>query len=374
MYMYIMSKNILTLLKKPNVNNPNVNNPNVNNPIEKKVQNDLLESPKIIFNIFGYYQYFIEKKNINSIFEKDISDSLNLKYIGNEIPKNNQKGRYNNQRFSNFKSDEIYEIFYNDEILNIIYKLTEDFVILSAIESFYLLNSSIHKDFASEIRTIKLLFYLDDLSTIHDGPLYVIPGTHNIYDKYSSLLSNYVNWPPPQKGVGAGFQEELKYIDKYLPKKYLLGNSDNIIFFNNSLLHGSEGNKKDDTILRRSIGMTIIPIDKNNKILMEKIENFYKVYNVNSLNSNAFNYCQKKNLTSWLKHFYKPSSFSNFEPSTDGTDKNAVELHTINNRWEHYLSHLNSIKNDINDDIYNCYENQLKKANKINSSNDFYGI
>ena len=337
-------------------------------------KNDKLDVPNVIFNIFGYYQYFIGKKNINLFFEKNISDSLKLEYIGNEIPHINKKGRYQNIRFSDFTSDEIYEIFYNNEILNIIYEITDDFIIVSPMESFYLNHSDIHKDHASEIKTIKILFYLDDVSTIEKGPLYVIPGTHNIYDKYSSLLSNYVNWPPPEKGGGAGIQKEFVYLDKYLPKKYILGNSDNIIFFNNSLLHGSDGNLKDKTILRRSIGMTIIPINRNNKILMEKIDNFLKIFNVNNLNSNAFKYCEKKNLNSWLKHFHNPPSFSNFIQSKDFTDKNALVLGSKTNRWEHYLSYLNSIKNSIDDNIYNCYENQLKKSNQIIDSDDFYGI
>lgn len=45
------------------------------------------------------------------------------------------------------------------------------------MESFYLRSSEIHRDLASEIKTIKLLFYLDNLSDISKGPLYVVPGT-----------------------------------------------------------------------------------------------------------------------------------------------------------------------------------------------------
>ena len=100
----------------------------------------------------------------------------------------------------------------------------------------------------------------------------------------------------------------------------------------------------------------------------------WSIFNVNNLNSNAFKYCEKKNLNSWLKHFHNPSSFSNFIHSKDFTDKNALVLGSETNRWEHYLSYLNSIKNTIDDNIYNCYEYQLKKSNKIIGTDDFYGI
>ena len=100
------------------------------------------------------------------------------------------------------------------------------------MESFYLSMSDIHRDIASEVKTIKLLFYLDDVSNDKLGSLYVIPGTQNIYDKYSSCIGDAVSWPPPIKR-GGGFEDnELGFfLEKNIPKKYLLTNCDKIIMF-----------------------------------------------------------------------------------------------------------------------------------------------
>jgi hypothetical protein len=184
------------------------------------------------------------------------------------------------------------------------------------MESFQLTRTDIHRDLASELKQIKVLFYLDDVNSYEKGPLYVIPGTHNIYDKYSSSISENVGWPTPQKGPGSGFCVNSDYMQKNIPKTYMYSNADKIILFNLNLLHGSDGNVIDPSILRRCIGMTLMCVDRSNETLMKKIDNFYASYNVNNLNSPAYEYCKKNNLTSWLKHFYIPTrlnhSFSHF--------------------------------------------------------------
>ena len=330
---------------------------------------------RFFFNTFGYNEIKLKTKvNLIPIFEHDISRVLKIKNIDlNNPPHDGVDERYNNLRNSSFISDPIFEIFYNPYVLNEIYKITDDFVVLSPMESFYLLKSNIHRDLASEIKTIKLLFYLDDLSNINNGPLYVIPGTQNIYDKYSASIGDIVCWPPPAKGRGDGFNIYNNYLNEKIPKKYLFSNADKIIMFNTNLFHGSDGNLLDKSQLRRSIGMTIICIDRKDPVLMKKIDNFYRIYNVNNEKTQAYIFCKHYNCTNWLKHFYFPNKIDiTFQHSTDGTDKNALILSNNINRWDNYLSNLNEInmKETIHNTIFNCYKDQIKKINKLDNDND----
>ena len=180
-----------------------------------------IQHERFFFNTFGYSTIGINinsRKDLLLDFERDISKGLNKPYIGNKDSHNGVDGRFSNIRYSNFKSDKIYDIFYNPHVLDEIYKITDDFVICSPMESFYLSMSGIHRDVATEVKNIKLLFYLDDVSNDKLGPLYVIPGTQNMYDKYSSSLGDVVSWPPPIKGGGGGFEDnELGF---FFRKKY----------------------------------------------------------------------------------------------------------------------------------------------------------
>ena len=150
--------------------------------------------------------------------------------------------------------------------------------------------------------------------------------------------------------------------------------------FNSNILHGSDGNLIQPTKLRRAIGMTIICVDRNNEILMKKIDNFFNMFNIdniNEINTNAYNFCKKHNRERWLKHFYLPSSLNlSFNHSEDGTDKNALILANSLNRWNNYIDNLNEINNkeEMHNTIFNCYKEQIKTINKLNALNDIQGI
>jgi hypothetical protein len=332
---------------------------------------------RYFFNTFGYNVINLHKKtDIIPVFEEDISRSLNIANIGNNIPYDNILQRRSNLRNGTFFSDKIFCIFYNPYVLDEIYKITDDFVILSPMESFYLTKSEIHRDLASEIKTIKLLFYLDDLSDEKKGPLYVIPGTQNLYDKYSLSIGDNVNWPPPKKGGGDGFTSFSDYLKQNVPKTYIKTNADKIIMFNTNLFHGSDGNINEPTRLRRSIGMTIICVNRNDPVLMNKIENFFNLYNVNNETTQSYVYCKHYNNYRWLNHFYFPKKTSDFIHSEDFTDKNALVLANSVNRWNNYLNELEDKKNQgsFDDTIYNCHKEQIKTGNKITSETDIEGI
>ena len=335
---------------------------------------------RYFFNTFGYTEIKFNKKyNLIPIFEHDIQQILNLKHIDiNKPPHDNVDQRKHNLRNPDFITDDIFNVFYNPFVLNEIYKVTDDFIILSPMESFYLIKTDIHRDLASELKTIKLLFYLDDQSDINQGPLYVIPGTHNLYDKFSLSIGNMVSWPNPERGSGDGFCKFDKYLHENLPKKYLYSNADKIIMFNTNLFHGSDGNLIDKTQLRRSIGMTIICVDRNDPILMKKIDNFYRIYNVNNETSQAYRFCKHYNRFNWLNHFYFPSKLdTSFQHSSDGTDKNALVLSNKLNRWNNYLYHLNNIsEKEMNNSLFNCYENQIQSINNLQNEDedDIQGI
>jgi hypothetical protein len=301
---------------------------------------------KKFFNIFGYTQIkFNEKRNIDEIFNQEIIDNVGHNYDNKE-----------NLRISNFKNDEIFNIFYNDNVLNKLESLFDDFFVLSDIESFYLKSSHIHRDVATELKHIKLLFYLDDLSDVSKGPLYVIPGTHNLYDKYSISLGANVQWPPPFLGGGENFINDIEFMNNNIPKTYLFSNSDNIIIFNENLFHGSDGNLSNPSCLRRAIGITLICADRNNNTIMNKIDNFYKINNVsNCYDTGAFKYCSKYNLTNWLKHFY-----------VQNTENIPFDINM--NRWKYYIDKINESKDDNeNNTIYNCRNKELQLLNDINN-------
>lgn len=319
---------------------------------------------KYFFNTFGYLQLPIKKNDITIKFEEDISRALSIEYIGEKKVYNNKNQRNSNLRNSNFINDEIYNIFYNNEVLNKLKTIVDDFIILSPIESFYLYSSQIHRDFCGQIKTIKILFYLDDVSDIEKGPLYVIPGTQFIYDKYSSSIGNNVSWPPGvRNNLGAGYNLYNEYLNQNIPKKYLFSNKDNIIFFNNTLLHGSDGNKIEEDLLRRAIGMTVIIVDRNNKNLMNSVDNIFSTFNIKNKKNLAYLYCDKNKETcgDWLNHFYENTNNNIIENNLDEkSDADGIKRSNVINRFKHYTDHLENVNNELNSDtIFNCYLNQL---------------
>ena len=318
---------------------------------------------KFFGNCFGYLEVNIDKINIIEEFEKDISLTSNLEYIGNKIAYDGLNGRYSNIRCSKFTSDEIYKIFYNKNILDNIKCLTDDFIILSSIESFYLSQSKIHRDFGGELKVFKLIFYLDDVSTVDKGPLYVIPGTQNIYDKYSLSLGSNITWPPGYENYGdCDYRKYNEYLENNVPKKYICSNQDKVIIFNNALLHGSEGNKIEPTLLRRAIAMTILCVDRNDTKIMEKVDEFLINFNVDiKKQSLSYLYCQN-NCSEWLNHFYTPNNIelSTFISSEDGTDGKAIIKGNEIGRLDHYVNAIEKNIDEItNETKYNCFKNQI---------------
>jgi hypothetical protein len=319
---------------------------------------------RYFFNTFGYLQLPILKKdNIILKFEEDISRALSIEYIGDEKAYNGLNQRTSNLRNSNFINDEIYSVFYNNEVLDTLKKITNDFIVLSPIESFYLYKTDIHRDFCGEIKTIKILYYLDDVSDVNKGPLYVIPGTQFIYDKYSSSIGDNVCWPPGvRNNTGAGFNLYSDYLKENIPKKYLFSNKDKIIFFNNTLLHGSDGNSIENSLLRRALGMTLVVVDRNNKKMMDSVDKLFSFFDINNKKSLAYLYCEKNKHTlgGWLEHFYEYKC-DNLHNNLDGiSDPDGSKRSNQINRFKHYTDHLENISDEIsNDTIHNCYLNQV---------------
>ena len=345
---------------------------------------------RYFFNTFGYLQMFHSKKtDIKQIFEDEISEGLNLPHVDNaEIIHTNKKGRCPNLRFSNITNPKVLEIFYNPFILKKLKNITKDFYILSPIESFYLNHTSVHKDQSAEINQLKMLFYLDDVSDKSKGPLWVIPGTHNIYDKYASSVSLNVQWPTPEFGGGGGLIEEGtqeggihdSFWSHNMPKHYMCGDANQIIFFNHNLVHGSDGTIHDPTRLRRAIGSTIIMIDRKDKNLMDKIYNLYQSYNITHEWTEVYKYCEK-NEPEWLNHFYdfrkdpryNDHTKSTFKQSDDGTDKECIKMCTEEGRWKHYIDHIREVREEILDNTLNTgYKKDMKWINK--PENNFRGL
>jgi len=322
---------------------------------------------RFFFNAFGYLEIPIDIDKITIVdeFEKDITSSLNLPYIGNNLAYVGQNGRYPDIRNNNFTSEEIYKIFYNKNILEYIKKITDDFIVLSTIESFYLEKSNIHRDFCSELKTYKIIFYIDDVSDVNKGPLYVIPGTQNIYDKYSSSIANNVEWPPVwRNNLGAGYCNYSDYLNNNIPKKYFYSNKDKVIIFNNSMLHGSDGNKNEPGLLRRAIAMTVICVDRNNQKLMESVNQLLYNFNVKvKTDSLAYSYCQKNKETcgDWLSHFYDCECITNgdYISDSDYGDKNAGLYSRKIQRMKYYTDFYDTNKDELeNETKYNCFINQ----------------
>jgi hypothetical protein len=311
---------------------------------------------KYFFDTFGYTTYDCKiEQEIVEEYEKDLCNDLNLPSLKNGIPKLGELER-SNIRFDNLKSDKIYNIFYNEQFLNEIYKITDDFIILNPMESFILQRSDIHRDIATEIKNIKIIFYLDDVSSIEKGPLFVFPGTQNIYDKYSISMGKSVGWPHP----GARFNQFNEYLNDNAPKKYICSNLNKIIIFNHNMFHGSDGNLEDPKILRRFIAMTIICVDRSNEILMKKINNLFELYKIDNKNSPAYKYCLKYKLNKWINHFYILSY---------NEDNETCKINSHPYRWQNYLNYLeNSWVKDMNN-IYNCFDNQASDINDIDSDN-----
>jgi hypothetical protein len=321
------------------------------------------------FDTFGYItvDVNVNKNEIIEEFEQDIQSYFNLPSLNGSIPVVGINNRENNIRFSNFLSDKIYSIFYNPLFLDEIYKLTNDFFILSPMESFHLTKSAIHRDYASELKQLKVLFYLDDLSSQEKGPLYILPGTQNLYDKYSSSVGENVAWPNPQKGAGGYFCNWNEKLNNLVPKTYLYSNADKIVLFNTNLFHASDGNLNNPNILRRCIGMTLMCADRSNETLMNKISNYFKLNNIDNSQSNAYKYCKKNNLTRWLKHFYIQKELNkDFKHSEDFTDSNEILFSVQNNRWRHYLDYFSEPDFKNKNSLLNCFDSQAKVINSIN--------
>ena len=218
------------------------------------------------------------------------------------------------------------------------------------------------------------------MSEIDKGPLWVIPGTHHIYDKYSSCVGLNVQWPTPNFGSGSGFITEQN--DK-IPKTHLLSNKDKVIMFNHNIVHGSGGNTIDTEILRRAIGMTVLCVDRNNTKIMDKIYRLFSSFNLLHNGGLIYKYCEK-NSPDWIRHFYiytediryNTNKISTFINSEDGTDKNAINKDLNTNRWKFYLDHIRATRNElINNNLFNTYIDSVKLLkNNANNDDDVKGL
>ena len=315
----------------------------------------------------------MDNKKILDTFESQIVSGMGMEPL-DDIYQCSSIGnkRHSNLRFSNFTSDDIFQVFYNDHVLNEILKLTDDFYILSTIESFYLSHSLIHKDNYGEIKQIKLLYYIDVLDDIDKGPFWVVPGSQHIYDRYSTLIGTNIQCPPGINGkAGSGFIDNIEFFEERIPRHYILTNENKIIMFNPNVCHGSKGNLHNTDILRRALGMTIMCVDKNNKSLMRKIHALYNFYKIDHrICTRAYDHCIKHNKEKWLKHFYIPDESDNsqngFSQSMDGTDSQAIDHANTFNLFEPYQSSLDNIIGDVHN-IYNTGIDRLQHINKNDS-------
>jgi hypothetical protein len=125
--------------------------------------------------------------------------------------------------------------------------------------------------------------------------------------------------------------------------------------------------------------MTVIAVDRNNEMLMDKIFCFYKEFNLSN-NNYIYEYC-KSNNPEWLHHFYNfrndkrynPNYINVFKASEDGTDRNAVVLDTQHNRWQFFIDHIRNVRTElINNNLNTGYVKDMKWGS--DNSNSFKGL
>ena len=325
-------------------------------------------------NTFGYYELPLNgRTDVTVEFEKDYETLLGMPPLPDIArAREGEHGRHNSLRNSDFANDAIHAVFYNDLVRETLETVVGDFVILSALESFYLRSTPIHRDYAGEIKTYKLTFYLDDVSRPELGPLWCIPGTHNIYDRYSTSFGCNGAWPPPRPDGGHGYVELGHYFNEKAPVHRFLSNADKIVIFNMALFHGSHGNQVDMKALRRAICMTIIPVDRADVKFMDKIDSFYRAYGVDSTGTRSYQYCQKNGLDRWLPQFFRPSSLEGCEAghSADRSDDGALVVSEGHQRFKLYHDNIDSRKPEIlADTVFNCYRDQASEAFTVGTPN-----
>ena len=143
----------------------------------KKVTIRLKGVPDVISHIA--FKYSVNTRATATI--DAVSDTKNV-YHGVD-------GRHHGLRYNDVDDGEILGVLYNDTLLGQLRSLFDDFIVLSAFESFYLGSTGIHRDYASEVKQVKIMLYLDDVTEVSKGPLYMIPGSQNMYDKCRRSIS-----------------------------------------------------------------------------------------------------------------------------------------------------------------------------------------
>ncbi len=322
-------------------------------------------------NTFGYYELPLPGRvDIFRDFEDGMEEFAKLPPLTDiSVAREDQEGRRHSIHNAVFRADAIHAVFYNDLVLATLKRLMGDFVVLSAMESFYLKESPIHRDFAGEIKAYKVSFYLDDTSTPDLGPLWCIPGSHHIYDRFSTSIACNVAWPPP-RFRGDSFLDHHEFFKKNAPVHHFLSNADKVVIFNMALLHGSNGHVADPKRLRRAVCMTVIPVDRSDDLLMRKVDLFFDAYGIDTHATWSYLYCQGHN-PAWLHHFRRPAVVERTgKHNEDSSDRQALVLSEQRQRFRPYLANIDRHKDEILSDlILNCYRDQAEDALRPDTPN-----
>jgi hypothetical protein len=118
--------------------------------------------------------------------------------------------------------------------------------------------------------------------------------------------------------------------------------------------------------------MTVIPVDRTDSQMLDKIELLFSYYGVDSTQTFSHAYCQKHGLTRWLPHFYSPRELKADKHSPDGTDKVALLEAEKLNRFAAYMENIAARKPEfLSDTVLNCYRDQQRDANRPGTPNGF---
>ena len=168
--------------------------------------------------------------------------------------------------------------------------LGDNMVFFNSDANIFLRGARFHRDHASILPSLKILSYLQDSENENgSGDLFLIPGSHLVSDQYSSYLTANSSWP-----IGDSFQSNFNnIIDNSLiksnerifdgsqfPAHQIKINKNDLIFFDNRILHTTVDHFKPFARLNFSVFFLANPIDfAQNKY----INNFLNSKNSNEL-------------------------------------------------------------------------------------------
>ena len=181
--------------------------------------------------------------------------------------------------------------FLNESYLQIgKFLLGENMVFFNSDANIFLRGARFHRDHASTLPSLKILSYLQDSEMENgSGDLYLIPGSHLVSDQFSSYLTANSSWP-----VGNSFQSNFNNIvdnsliksnerifdGSQFPAHQIKINKNDLIFFDNRILHTTVDHFKPFARLNFSVFFLANPIDiPQNKY----INSFLNIKNSNEL-------------------------------------------------------------------------------------------